>query len=233
MSLPEQAAFCTDTLDLKVNEKVQPYEWVRKFDLVQSAKRVNLDYAHLPVVSRSVSICDIDGSLYIYGDLPSNDPKLIHSKRRSLHTYFRRKKWTNAGMANFPLGICLQLTITSIEQFEQLQKHALEIELARSTYLLDCTAGLQTEDVYHALRKRAPKLLIHSFDLEKWNYGVNNDESGEIKIPEYNPFPAIPAALSFLTATLREEKNFGEGQEVVHPRGKLPPSYFLRQPVLA
>ena len=83
MGLHEQAAFCTDRLDLKVNEKVPPYEWVKQFDLAQSAKKVDPEVAHLPILSRLVSINDIDGNLYMYGDTPNNEPKLNIKKPRS------------------------------------------------------------------------------------------------------------------------------------------------------
>jgi len=231
MSLPEQAAFCQDKLSLEVNKTVQPYEWVRRFDLAQSAKRVNQDLAHLPIVERTISIEDTPARLYMYGDLPTNNPDLKLNKPRSLHRYFRRKKWTNERIPDFPVGMCLSFTIDSVEQFARLQRYELEVGFANKKYILDCINGFDRDVIIEFLEK-SNNLRIHNFDLEEWNYELEVKNEGEMEIPPYNPFPAHPDALSFLTVTLRQEKDDGKGEKVTHPLDQKPPTYSPKQLVL-
>lgn len=90
---------------------------------------------------------------------------------------------------------------------------------------MDCSAGLEVKDIANELRKR-PKVPVHSFSLIEIKDNFWDDSDDEEIEEVYNPFPSRPAPLSFLTVTLRQEKDDGKGETITHPLDQRPPTYY-------
>lgn len=191
MSTFERKAFSGDVLPLIQDQTVEPFYQLKAFDLDETLKR-KAGFGYLPLLTRPISIDDIQGKLTIYGDLITHDLDFKPKSDEDLLSYFAKNGWNNTEMRSLPLGVNATFTVSSIKQLAQLEQYYLELRHGKM-FFLQCSGEYIEEQSIRGALDALGEIEIPNLNLV--------DEQDDMAI---DPFPAHAYGLSLLSLTLRQ-----------------------------